>query len=394
MLGDLELKHGVACPTCSSYATTVFLRRKNVPVHQNFIVSDEKSAKSVVRGDLDLAICESCGFIFNQSFDISQMQYGENYDNTQDFSPYFKSYLANLSDLLIHGKKIQNCTIVEIGCGKGTFLRSLVENEQWKNKGYGFDPSYTGPELDLDGKLIFEKHYYDTRYSDISADVVICRHVIEHVPNPLALLKMIRKTLGNSPKAHVFFETPTVEWILKNQVIWDFFYEHCSYFTSESLTTLFELAGFKVEEVKNVFEGQYLWLEASLGNKELSIHKNPGNIPHLAENFGRLEQNHWKEWETRIHTLSKSGKIGVWGAGAKGVTFTNIVDPNHEYIDCIIDLNPKKQEKYLVGTGHPIVSYRDITTRNIRNIILMNPNYYKENLNLLNNSLIDVNLIM
>ena len=382
-----------ACPVCKSSFVSIFLSRKNVPVQQNFIIDDKESAISTIRGDLDLAVCESCGFIFNQSFDLSKMKYGQHYDNTQDYSPYFESYISNLTSSLIHKKNIQNRCIVEVGCGKGSFLRRLVENKEWGNNGYGFDPSYVGLESDLDGRLKFEKRYYDIECSNVPAGVVICRHVIEHIPDPLTLLQTIKKTLSHSANARVFFETPTVEWILHNKVIWDFFYEHCSYFTPESLATLFEVAGFEVENVEHVFNGQYLWLEAIVCHEKPLVTKNPRNIPILAKEFGKLEQIHKKEWEIKVQELSKKGKVAVWGAGAKGVTFTNMIDPECKYIECVIDLNPKKQGKYLVGTGHPIVSYRDIKTRNIKSAILMNPNYYDENLILLNKSNLHIDLI-
>ena len=44
----------------------------------------------------------------------------------------------------------------------------------------------------------------------------------------------------------------------------------------------------------------------------------------------------------------------IWGDGAKGVTFANHVDSESSLINCIIDMNPKKQGKYITGTGHRV----------------------------------------
>lgn len=87
---------------------------------------------------------------------------------------------------------------------KRYFLRKIVE--AGNNYGYGFDPSYIGPELELDGKLRFEKRLYDEECVHIKADVVICLHVIEHISEPLVLLKTIRKALIHSPNARVFLK--------------------------------------------------------------------------------------------------------------------------------------------------------------------------------------------
>ena len=382
------------CPVCDSNLIVPFLVRSSVPVHQNLVMADILSAREINRGNLTLAVCEDCGFIFNQDFDGSKLSYGKEYDNTQTYSPSFESYISELARSLIYDKNIQNCSIVEVGCGKGSFLSKLVKSEEWGNTGYGFDPSYVGAETVFDGRLKFEKRYYDSECANIHADVVVCRHVIEHIPDPLSLLFSVRQALVHSPNARVFFETPCVEWILRNQVIWDFFYEHCSYFTAESLATAFEVSGFQVKSVDRIFQGQYLWLEATIASAEPAVTKKPAFISSLAKQFATSERELISKWEIKIQELASQGKVALWGAGAKGVTFANLIDPHRKWIDCIIDLNPNKQGKYIPGAAHPIVKYQDIADREITTAILMNPNYYQENLVLLKASNLNIDLLV
>ena len=383
----------VHCPICDSEKIEIFLQRKGIPIHQHILFSDEQSAINTKRGDLKLTVCLTCGFIFNQSFDITQMEYGEQYDNSQTFSKYFESYLTELVNSLVFDKNIKNCNIVEVGCGKGLFLRKLVENKEWKNIGYGFDPSYLGPEVDIEGRLKFQKKLFDNNCVVPKTDVVICRHVIEHISQPIAFLNSIKYSIPDSSSVRIFFETPTVKWIFQNDVFWDFFYEHCSYFTAESLTTCFETAGFQIENVKHVFNGQYLWLEATLSKKIPIITKNPKNISFLAKEFALKEQELIIKWREKVIELGNKGKVAIWGAGAKGVTFVNLIDPNKKLIDYVIDLNPQKQHNFLPGTGHPIINYTDISKNQIKNAILMNLNYQQEILELLKKSQIEMNLI-
>jgi SAM-dependent methyltransferase len=382
------------CPVCDSNLTAPFLVRGSVPVHQNLVMADRISAIQINRGNLTLAVCEDCGFIFNQDFDGSKLSYGKEYDNTQTYSPSFESYISELARSLIYDKNVQNCSVVEVGCGKGSFLRKLVESEEWGNTGYGFDPSYVGAETVLDGRLKFEKRYYDSECANIHADVVVCRHAIEHIPDPLSLLFSVRQALVHSPDARVFFETPCVEWILRNQVIWDFFYEHCSYFTAQSLATAFEVSGFQVESVDHIFEGQYLWLEATIPVQKPAVTKKPEFISTLANQFATSERELISKWEIKIQELASQGKVALWGAGAKGVTFANMIDPDRKWIDCIIDLNPNKQGKYIPGAAHPIVNYHNIADRGITTAILMNPNYHQENLVLLKASNLNIDLLV
>src|SRR5689334_22260043 len=66
-----------SCLVCQSNNTDVFLRRPGVPVHQNLIMPTVEAAVGIARGDLSMAVCSDCGFVFNTSFDLSRLSYGE-----------------------------------------------------------------------------------------------------------------------------------------------------------------------------------------------------------------------------------------------------------------------------------------------------------------------------
>lgn len=367
------------CPICASDALQPFLHRDAVPVHQNLVVNSLEAARGLARGVLDLAVCTHCGFVCNRAFDLSLLAYGHDYDNTQSCSAYFDAYLDALVRHLVEERGLRNSTIVEVGCGKGQFLRKLVSYPGANNRGFGFDPSYVGPDIDLDGRLHFRRCYYDDTCTDVQANAVVCRHVIEHVPQPLALLHSVRAALAHTPQARVFFETPCVEWILRYRVVWDFFYEHCSLFSAASLRSAFHQAGFGVTDVRTVFGSQYLWLEGGLQHDSRLT---PAHYPEtavLAQAYGSEEQQLCQAWRARLSALRRNGKIALWGAGAKGATLANLVDPDGTLIDCIVDINPSKQGRYLPGTGHPIVDPAELPLRGVRQAIMMNPNYRQEN---------------
>jgi SAM-dependent methyltransferase len=369
------IKH---CPACLSDSTSIFLTRPGVPVNQHTIIADPSEAIGVARGDLSMASCALCGFIFNATFDPSLLRYDESYDNSQENSPAFRSHTDSLVSYLVERRGVRRSRVLEIGCGKGSFLRRLVLAEGADNRGLGLDTSYEGPLSELGGLLNFERRLYGPDCADLPADVVVCRHVIEHIPNPLDFLKDIRRALVNSPQARLFFETPCSEWILDNRVIWDFFYEHCSIFTAASLSSTFTRAGFEVQHVRRVFSGQYLWLEATVGSTDLPILDDPASIPSRAKQYAAEEGRLRAEWLGLVDNLAKQGKVALWGAGAKGVTFANLIDPRRERIECLVDMNPQKQGKYVPGTGHPIIDFRSLPARGVASAILMNTNYEDE----------------
>lgn len=379
------------CPICENSRLSLFLLRENVPVHQNLVVECQGSARDVTRGDLELMVCGSCGFVFNRAFDRSRLSYGDAYDNTQSCSAYFDAYLDDLVRDMVERQGVKNCTIVEVGCGKGSFLRKLVNYPGANNSGYGFDPSYVGPAVELDGRLQFSARYYDEACAGIAADVVVCRHVIEHVPEPLQVLRSVRAALASSSRARVFFETPCVDWILRNRVLWDFFYEHCSLFTAGSLGLAFRRAGFAVERVSHIFSGQYLWLEGSVANVDEALPTDV-EVVSLAVAYSSDEQRMRRDWLQRLCILRQCGKVSLWGAGAKGATFANLIDPNCSLIECVVDLNPRKQGGFIPGTGHPIVAPEELRRRGVSSAVLMNPNYREENIKLLESAGIELNL--
>lgn len=343
-----------------------------MPVLQNVLCPTPEEARCVPRGDLVLAHCPACDFITNVAFDADRMHYGEDYENLQACSAFFEEYVDELVDRLVSAGLRQK-NVVEVGCGTGYFLRKLCE--RGGNRGTGFDTAYRGP--DEVGDVRFVRDVFDARQAGIAADAVLCRHVIEHVPDPLALLQSVRAALTASPDAQVVFETPAVEWILEHVVSHDLFYEHCSYFSEGSIAYAFGRAGFAPERIERLFGGQYLWVEARPASADTAAP--PGaRLGGVVEQFRAEDASALARASSRLSELVGDGAVAVWGVGAKGVTFLNLVDGDAEHVCCAVDVNPRKQGQFVAGTGHPIVGPEALTERGVGAVLLMNPNYLDE----------------
>jgi hypothetical protein len=366
-----------ACPVCSEVSFTTVVERQGVPVNQNLVCRSEREARTVARGDLTMVACHSCGFLFNRTFEADKLHYDASYDNTQLASNVFRQHVDALVRRLVDERGVRHAQIVEVGCGKGGFIRALVADRRWDNRGIGFDPTYVGPDQDLGGRLRFERTFYDASSVQVEADVVVSRHVIEHVERPLELLGAVAAALARRPDARLFLETPCVEWILKHDVFWDFFYEHCSLFTAGSLMTACERAGFTVDQVDHVFGGQYLWLEAA-NRPPLRVTRNPGGIREQAERFSAVHTQRLARCRAMVRDLARVRRLALWGAAAKGATFANLIDRDREYFDCLVDINPAKQGGFAAGTGHPILAPGDLRRRGVSAAVVLNSNYRDE----------------
>ena len=60
------------------------------------------------------------------------------------------------------------------------------------------------------------------------------------------------------------------------------------------------------------------------------------------------------------------------------MTFANLVDPDCQWIEAIVDVNPSKQGKYLAGSRHPIVAPESLHEISPAAVMVLNPNYHDE----------------
>lgn len=327
--------------------------QKNVPIFQNKVYPTESAALSAEIAEVELVQSPISGFIFNKTFNPDIMNYDINYQNEQSNSPFFQAHLQQVFELL-KSFGIENKKVVEIGCGKGVFFEIM---EKAGIDCTGFDPTYEGDSP----KII--KEYFSEVYNDINADVIIMRHTLEHIPQPFGFLHTIAK--ANHYKGFLFVEVPTFDWIDAKNAFWDIFYEHCNYFTQQSLGAMFEEA-----IVEDFFGGQYIYLWADLA-------KLRPEIPQL-DIQKRVNLNFDAQIAKYEQLLAENTSVAIWGAGAKGSTFLNLLDPKKEKVQYVIDINPLKQGKFIAHTGHPIYSPAILASQPVETIVVMNENYIDE----------------
>jgi len=366
-----------ACPVCRSEDLLEVFARDGVPVNQNIVFDDAEAAANIAMRDVRLLHCAACDFVFNGAFDPDAVAYDERYDNAQLDSPAYAAYIDGLVAYMLDECGLRAARVLEVGCGKGEFLRRLVGAPGSAVRGLGFDPSYTGPESDLDGRWIVEQRYFSPGIEHFETDAILCRHVIEHMPDPRAFVRSIVEAAAGSPAARYFFETPSVEWILDERAFWDVFYEHCNYWSERSLRRVYEEAGLHVDGLRRIWHDQFLWIEGRRGSPtDAKTTAEGSDLRERLLAFARAEAT--QRDRLLAEMTSGSGTIALWGAAAKGVTLANLLDPDRSLIDCLIDINPNKQGKHVAGSGHPIVAPATAVARGVERIYVMNPNYLLE----------------
>lgn len=376
-------KHSAAkaiekCPACGSRQLVPFHSMQSIPALSCTIWDSVEEARSCPQGDIDLALCETCALLLNTSFDPELLHYDEAYEASLHHSPLFSRYAEELAQGLIERYGLQNKTVLEIGCGKGAFLKMLVE--MGNNRGLGFDPSYEAEPGDVpDERITFVKEFYTEAHLDVAPDLVIARQLLEHVEEPLEFLTGLRRTLGDRHETIVVFEVPNALDMLQRADLWDVIYEHPIYFTPLALDRLLRSAGFDVHRVRPGYEGLFLIIEASPSAEP------PGDLEsvgHLLKDevagFAAAYTERVKRWGRQLDEIKKKGQRAVlWGAGARGDTFLSAIGIRDE-ISMVVDLNPRKWGKHMAGTGQQIHSPEALRAEPPQVVVIANEIYKEE----------------
>jgi len=367
----------MTCPICASRVSAPFVEIKGVPVHVSALHRTPDGARSAPRGDLALAFCDGCGFIWNAAYDASIIAYDTNYENSLDHSPAFVEYIGALAERLVERYDVRGKRVVEVGCGQADFLKRLCA--AGANQGFGYDPSYVGEEVD--GAVTVRRELYsEATVGDANPDFVCCRHVLEHIEQPLEFVASLRATLDAERGTPVYFEVPNGAYQLANGVVWDMIYAHHSTFTEASLRTLFELGGFEVVDAGTTFGEQYLWIEARPVEHASAVDR-PDDVTRLrtvVDGFAAAYQGLIGDWNRRVEAFETGGqRVVLWGAGAKGVSLLNALEHSAP-IGGVVDLNPRKHGSFIPGSATPVVAPESLVDYGPDVVVLANPIYRDE----------------
>ncbi len=367
------------CPVCNSSKIVDFYQVKQIPVQSVVLLHTREAALNFPKGDLVLAYCKDCAFVFNRAYQPELVDYRLENESTQRYSTTFNAFEKKLAEDLIQKFDLTGKTILEIGCGQGEFLEILCTGRQ--NLGIGFDPAFNPETYRYTGsKYQIIPDYYSKKYRDLPADFFCCKMTLEHIHQPLPLLDTIQHTIQNTGHpAQIFFQIPESGRIFSETAFWDLYYEHCSYFTQVSLRTLFERETVEIIDVWTDYEDQYLMIAAQAPvrrERETKPALETNMVINLIEDFQQRIIGIMAQWK-KFFKENAGKTIVIWGAGSKCVAFCTTLGLNHE-IACAVDINPHKTNTFLPGSGHKVIHPKQLAEINPQIVIMMNPIYTEE----------------
>ncbi len=242
---------------------TLLYTQTGLPVFQNRMYDSAEAARSTPRGDMRLIEDGATGLVRNAAFDPARVVYDAQYQNEQGHSARFRDHLEQVAGIVATHMSLDD--LVEVGCGKGYFLEMLAARGAAIT---GFDPTYEG-----DNPAI-RKVYFDEA-AGLSARGLILRHVLEHIPDPVAFLQGLARANGGG--GLIYIEVPCFDWIADHRAWFDIFYEHVNYFRLGDFDRIFD----RVIDKGRIFGGQYLYVVADLASLRQPRRnaENPARLP-------------------------------------------------------------------------------------------------------------------
>ena len=124
-------------------------------------------------------------------------------------------------------------TVVEIGAGSGIFLNEInAENK------IAIEPSHEASFIPK-GITVHNKYFTEDAFN-LDADLVVMRQVLEHIPNPIEFLQSLKNSFHKKDEFYLYIEVPNATLTFRDARFYDYYYEHCNYFTISSLVALAE----------------------------------------------------------------------------------------------------------------------------------------------------------
>ena len=371
-----------ACPCCGGALSEPIFEAGPVPVHSCLMLDDATAAAAFPQSHLRLAACRSCGFVTNTVFDPIWSAYDPSYEDQQSFSPVFSGFAFDLARQTIDRFDLHGKRAVEVGCSKGDFMRLLAE--QGEMDCTGIDPSVLPGRVPSPsrGAMRFEQAYYGPKHTTLPADLLTCRHTLEHIQDVAGTLALFARHVAANPGAILQIEVPCATRLWTDCAFEDIYYEHCSYFTPGSLARALRRAGFAVLDLRREYDDQYLIAEACMDpakDGHFALEETPAETIAALKDFSARMASKLMGWRDRIKAASAGpGGFVIWGSGSKCVSLMHMLGLGPSDVGRIVDINPHRHGKFAPGLQIPISAPRDLISSAPVPVLVMNPIYCEE----------------
>lgn len=299
---------------------------------------------------MSYAICQDCQFIFQGEYvgdDFLNHYYSQSPMLRRKEPTEFEiEQNERQSEFLSRHVALNNLRVLEIGAHAGAFLRHL-------HKCYGCIAYFEELSEEARAILTLQEGLYDFRElegEEKKADVVILRHVLEHIFDLRSFLKYVRSILADGGK--LFIEVP--DWSYLDASTDPFIFEHLNQFNSAGLVHLLQSTGWQIEALEKSIHAD----DPATPNRVQRIAASASSLPLPGEMaildtfraFAALQHDGWKTAVNDLLDREAAGKsIALYPASH--LTYEALAETNLGKTSVIgmFDIDVKKQGKEILG---------------------------------------------
>lgn len=383
------MKHCIACG--HSLPETALFTLKQAPASAQDI-PDRENVEEDQGVDLPLYQCSCCGLV---QFDCQPVSYYRDVIRAGGYSTTMtelrrKQYRHLIDTWHLNGKKF-----IEVGCGRGEFLKVLTE---FPVEVYGMEHREALVEEAVKAGLSVWSEFPETadqQFQNGPFDVFLSFNFLEHQPEPGVMLEAIYHNLSEGGMGLV--TVPALEYILEQGSYYELIRDHLAYYSFETLRALLEKYGFAVleEEMINrdtismIVKKKPDWsFESSAQRKDEAAAEVSENLQNSDWNSGaalvsvdpltdgyRVVMDETTKLMERLHQEDKT--FALWGASHQGFTLA-ATTPLGSRAEYIIDSAPFKQGKFAPASHLPIVAPDEFFANPVDVVLIAAPGYTDE----------------
>lgn len=333
------------CPACGGKDIHPMVDFGELPVTGVFL---SNPTQPYPKRKLAFNYCGRCACVIQVRSATQGADYSEVDRSTQrQFPNYADEIVAELLKLCNSTKDL----LVEVGSNDGTFLQHLrdagIENM------LGIEPSKSLAEHSRRNGHRIENMPLDESASQTihalygPAKVVVCRHTLEHVPDPFSFVKALRGLLNSD--GLLFIEVPSSAPIIDSRLhayeLWD---EHLSYFSETNLVSILERAGWAIRSIETRphcgSENILCWAELADFKKDWTATNRAEKDVEGCESFAIRWRGFSESLRTKINDLpSPLYAMGASHPQTNFLHFMGIMDA----VEGLFDDDPFKRGKWV-----------------------------------------------
>ncbi len=356
------------CPACGFQIAAPFFNGGVQPLATLAWPASDEAARSMARLPVDFVRCVECGHVYNPAFDYAQVPYSDKPNLMFNRGALWSEFLRDTIGQMLH-QLPPHPTIVEIGHGDGSLLSALAAARP-RGRCVGFDPhGATCREGNLELRAaLFEPQEH---LAELTPDLVVSRHVLEHLNSPLAFLQRIAfaaARLGREQLA--YFEVPCVDRALATGRTVDFYYEHNSQFSTQSFRKMLSRCGATINRVGHGYGGEVIYGYVTLGGQQRRL-----DIADESRRFLRAADAGRERIQLQLEELAVLGaRVAVWGGTGKSAAFINRYGLDRVRFPLVVDSDAAKVGTFVPGTGQEI-RFRDCLKEHPGAVIIIPPQW-------------------